>query len=151
MKTNAGSVLALLALAGCVAPSPRMAAYPLRYSPPPGYQSVEVRRIMQPDPHSDLLAQEADRERAQHGRVVHMSNERCYGVVEKIPGAAAPLGPVWHPGEPSQPSPYLTPQENWCMALGRSQEAPADNTFPGFLPEGARATYLGDGRWQITR
>jgi hypothetical protein len=149
MKTRSASVLALLALTGCVAP-PVPRPYVRRNAPPP-YQQAEAQQVAQSDLRQSLADQETKREQAQGGRVVHMSLDGCYKVNAGIPGAAFPLAPISNLGEVSDTNPYLTPQENWCEALGRGQESPANNTFPGFLPEGARATYLGDGRWQITR
>lgn len=45
--------------------------------------------------------------------------------------------------------PAHTPQETYCIALGQSHESVADNRFPGFLPDGARAVYSGNGHWRI--
>lgn len=106
-----------------------------RCATPPVYPS---------DKKAEALADE--RRRSQHygGSVRHLSDDQCYAVLRRVPGYVAPLN------HGNEHSPYLTPQENWCMALGRGHESPADNTFPGLLPDGVHATYLGNGAWSIT-
>jgi hypothetical protein len=89
---------------------------------------------------------------ARQGRGVRrMSDDQCYALLRGVPNDVAVMGSPWHPGEPSPDNPYMTAQENWCMALGRGQTSVADHPFPGFLPDGYHATYLGNGHWRISR
>lgn len=98
-----------------------------------------------------FAADEAQRQAAQGPKIRRMSLDRCFDLLQKVPNGVAPLGPSWHPGEPSPDNPYMTRQENWCRALGRSQESVADNPYPGMLPDGYHATYLGNGHWRVSR
>jgi DNA-damage-inducible protein J len=61
---------------------------------------------------------------ARQGRGVYvMSDDQCYTLLRGVPSDVAPTGPVWHPGEPGTYHQDMTPQENWCMAFGRSHES----------------------------
>jgi hypothetical protein len=98
-----------------------------------------------------FFAASMERRQAAQGVAVHrMSLDRCETLLQSVPRGVAPLGPLWHPGQPSPDNPYMTPQENWCRALTRAQSSPADNRYPGMLPDGWHATYLGNGRWRVS-
>ena len=98
----------------------------------------------------ELCRQIAQRQAAQGNAVRRMNSDRCGALIRAVPGGVHPLGPPWHPGEPSPYNTFMTPQENWCMAQGRAQESVADNRYPGILPNGWHATYLGNGRWRVS-
>ncbi len=93
---------------------------------------------------------EASREAVQ-GQVKSISRSRCDTVLVAIPKEAMDamsqdFGPT---GRRPLPSPLLTPLENMCMESAQSRMEPSNNQFPGLLPDGARATYLGNGGWEI--
>jgi hypothetical protein len=94
---------------------------------------------------------DVQRRTVQQGNKVHrVSDDACENLLLRVPQpATSDLAPPWVTGQPSPYNQYLTPQENWCMALGRSHESPANNQFPGMLPDGWHAVPLGNGSWQI--
>lgn len=98
-------------------------------------------------------AAEAEARRAaQQGRAVRrLSDDQCSALIRPLSHGVAAMGPTWVAGQPSRDNHYMTPQENWCMAQARSHSAPADNVFPGLLPDGYHADYLGIGHWRISR
>lgn len=96
------------------------------------------------------LTDERSREAKQGSTVRRLSITQCQRVTLSATANANPspyaLGPNWRSGEYNK---YLTPQENYCIAEARSHISPANNRFPGMLPEGVTATPLGNGGWWL--
>lgn len=87
----------------------------------------------------------ARRESSQGSNTKRLSDNQCYSLLEGVPGDAFSRGDITGRGVNS----LLTPQEQYCIDLGRSHESPANNVFPGMLPEGARAVPTGPGGWLV--
>lgn len=85
---------------------------------------------------SGLAAAVVVRQKQQGEIVKPLSGTGCMTYLLGVPHQAFALGPRWDVGGQSPTNPYLTPQENYCVAQQRAATSP-----PGSLPDGATATY----------
>jgi hypothetical protein len=65
------------------------------------------------------------RQKRQGKTVTPLSNTGCLAELLDVPHEAFALGPRWDGGRQSPTNPYLTPQENACVARQRDAAAPA--------------------------
>lgn len=137
-----------LVIGGCVRQEPHE---PLVYDL--GSSTPRPTKAQQADIERGLAVSEAEREVKQGHIVRRLSDDQCIKLTVALdkPGSPSPyaVGGLWRAGEPSNYNRFLTPQENYCIELSRSHISPADNSFPGMLPEGAYAAPLGNGAWII--
>ena len=80
---------------------------------------------------SGLTASMAVRAKSQGKMVKPLSAPECTTDLLDVPHEAFALGPRWDGGGPSLTNPYLTPQENDCLAQQRdAASSPADQPRP---------------------
>jgi hypothetical protein len=141
------AIMCLAALAGCDQLVPYRTASQQRpiwtYNsssdygrPGPGAKTDAQARIDNAAQRTRLQQQLTQRTAAQGSSVRQMSDNQCYDLDGAMPPDA-------------NEARYRTPQEQWCIQLGLSHETSANNEFPGMLPDGARATSLGNGHWLV--
>jgi hypothetical protein len=158
LAVGAGSIA--LAISGCgyrllpETPAERVASWDAsRYAQPrePGWQTDQERAVEE-EARRQRLSADLERRIAEQGSAARKLNDRqCERFIHGLPSEGAPMGKLWSPGQPSEDNPYYTPQENYCLALSRSHVSPAEApVYPGMLPVGWHATYLGNGYWQLT-
>ncbi|HEY1858601.1 hypothetical protein [Acidocella sp.] len=104
----------------------------------PGSNEAEIARLQ--SLHSGLTAAVVVRQKQQGKVVRRLSSEGCGEYLLGAPREAFAQGPSWAVGGPSPTNPYLTSQENYCVALQRAAISPANNQSPGLPPNGAAAT-----------
>ena len=104
----------------------------------PASNGAEIARLQ--SLHAGLTAAVAVRQKQQGKVVRRLSSEGCAEYLLGAPREAFVLGPGWVVGGPSPTNPYLTSQENYCVALQRAAISPANSPAPGLPPQGAAAT-----------
>ena len=89
----------------------------------PASNEAEVARLQTLQ--SGLADAMAVRRKSQGKAVKPLSNTECMTDLLDVPHEAFALGPSWDVGGQSPTNPYLTPQENACVARQRQAAAPA--------------------------
>jgi hypothetical protein len=88
----------------------------------PASNSAEVARLQTLQ--SGLTAAMAVRQKRQGKTVKPLSSTECMTDLLDVPHEAFALGPRWDGSGPSPTNPYLTPQENDCLARQREAASP---------------------------